>query len=84
MDSRLENASIQQVESEPMSGVNTVNHGSGVIVRAANLILGLSAGLCLGLFLLMVVWHGWAERYAMFLVLAGILPEASSSLPMFE
>ena len=42
-----------------MVGASSVNHGPGVIVRAANLVLGMAAGLCLGLFLLMVVRHGW-------------------------
>lgn len=63
-----------------MSGVSTVNHGPGVIVRAANLILGLSAGLCLGLFLLMVVRHGWSWHYLLFVALASFLA-GSLSLP---
>jgi len=33
----------------------------------------MSAGLCLGLFLLMVVRHGWTWQYLLFLALAGIL-----------
>ncbi len=56
-----------------MPGVNAVNHGLGVIVRAANLVLGMSAGLCFGLFLLMVARHGWSWHYVLFLALAGIL-----------
>ncbi len=54
-------------------GVNPVNHGSGAIVRAASLVLGMSAGLCVGLFLLMIVRHGWTWHYLLVLALAGIL-----------
>ena len=64
-----------------MVGANTVNRGSGVIVRAANLVLGMSAGLCLGLFLLMVVRHGWTWHYLLFLALAAH-PDPVSLFPL--
>ncbi|MBK5281659.1 MAG: hypothetical protein JJE16_06180 [Nitrospiraceae bacterium] len=56
-----------------MTRDDSLNQRPGVIVRAASMVLGLFAGLCLGLFLLMIVRHGWAWQYLVLLVLAGIL-----------
>lgn len=71
---------MQHSESEAMIGDNTVNHRPSVIVRAANIVLGMFAGLSLGLFFLLVVRHGWAWLYLVLLALAGVLA-ASVTLP---
>jgi len=63
-----------------MIGDNTVNHRPGVIVRTANIVLGLFAGLSLGLFFLLVLRHGWPWPYLVLLALAGVLA-ASITLP---
>ena len=64
---------MQYSESEAMIADNTVNHRPGVIVRAANIVLGMFAGLSLGLFFLLVVRHGWTTHCLFLLALVGIL-----------